>query len=226
MKIFLEQWDRDYKAALNKIPLFDPNQTKQWTQAQRQLFIQLFYHQRGHFDDILWFMGNFAPDAKSKAAILGNIQEEFGNHAPSHEALYFNFAKSHGVDLTYEALDQTMYLPFLQDFNRGILRWLTDHDWDHRITAFAAIERLDNLDYPALKEVAVSFGTTSRNLIFFNVHVHSTHYNNIAKLEFESLWRTIPEIFFTAFKFVADHQLATWKKISDFVFNNRSISSR
>lgn len=219
MQAFLKEWDDAYRASLKKIPLFDPAQTAQWTLEQKQLFIKLLYHQRGHFDDILWFMGNFAPDAESKQVILGNIQEEFGNHAPSHERLYLDFAKSHGVDLTYEMLDETMYLPFLREYINGILRWLRENDWQHRILAFAAIERLDNLDYPALKHIAVSFGTPNKCLVFFNVHVYAVHYDNVAVLGFSSLWNEKPSLIKEVFNFIADYQLVIWEKISDYVFS-------
>lgn len=222
MKDFLKTWDNNYKLSLDRIPLFDANQTSQWSKAQQQFFIKLLYHQRGHFDDILWFMGNFAPDAESKEVILGNIQEEFGNHAPSHEKLYLDFAKSHGVDLTYELLDEQWYLPFLREYNQGILHWLREHDWDHRILAFAAIERLDNLDYPALKKVAVSFGTSNRDLVFFNAHIHATHYENVAVLDFDHLWCAKSSLVKEVFDFIADYQLVIWEKISNYVFRYAS----
>ena len=225
MEAFLENWDATYRAALKTIPLFDPAQTATWSKAQQQLFIKLFYHQRGHFDDILWYMGNFAPDAESKKVILGNIQEEFGNQAPSHEQLYLDFAKSHGVDLTYELLEERWYLPFLREFNHGLLRWLREHDWDHRILAFAAIERLDNLDYPALKDLAVSFGTLPRNLVFFNVHVYVDHYQRIQELNFEKLWENAKGSVIAGFNFVATHYLGTWRRISSHVFF-REINSK
>lgn len=218
MKDFLKTWDNNYKLSLDRIPLFDANQTSQWSKAQQQLFIKLLYHQRGHFDDILWFMGNFAPDAESKEVILGNIQEEFGNHAPSHEKLYLDFAKSHGVDLTYELLDEQWYLPFLREYNQGILHWLREHDWDHRILAFAAIERLDNLDYPALKNVAVSFGTSNRDLVFFNAHIHVTHYDSIEQSIVGQLWNRKKTLFVEVFNFIGNYQVNVWKKLSGYVF--------
>lgn len=225
MKDFLKTWDSTYQSSLETIPLFDANQTSQWSKAQQQLFIKLLYHQRGHFDDILWFIGNFAPDAQSKEVILENIKEEFGNHAPSHEKLYLDFAKSHGVDLTYELLDEQWYLPFLRQFNHGILRWFREHDWEHRILAFAAIEHLDNLDYPALKNIAVSFGTPNRDLIFFNVHIHVTHYENIEKSScFGEVWVKEPEIVTRAFDFIGSHYLETWRAISKFVFAHEDES--
>jgi pyrroloquinoline quinone (PQQ) biosynthesis protein C len=218
MQEFLEKWDADYRAALKTILLFDPIQTAKWSQDQQQLFIKLFYHQRGHFDDVLWLMGNFAPDAESKHVILGNIQEEFGGKAPSHEQLYLDFAKSHGVDLTYELLEERWYLPFLHEFNQGLLRWLREQDWDRRIIAFAAIERLDNLDYPALKEVAVSFGTAQRFLVFFNVHMHVDHYSPLEKLRFEEIWQENQNAMLVGFNFIAEYYLAIWRRISDYVF--------
>jgi len=163
-------------------------------------------------------LGNFAPDAHSKEVILQNIQEEFGRHAPSHEKLYLDFAKGHGVDLTYELIEERWYLPFLREFNRGILQWLRDNDWDHRIVAFAAIERLDNLDYPALKDVAISFGTPNQALVFFNVHVHVKHYEEIEESIVGQLWVKKELLFKEVFNFVGSYQVEVWKKISDYVF--------
>lgn len=218
MKTFLEKWDTVYQAALRTILLFNSSETAKWSKEQQQLFIKLLYHQRGHFDDILWCVGNFAPDAQSKEMVVKNIREEFGGYAPSHEKLYLDFAKSHGVDLTYEMIDETMYLPFLRTFNKELLRWLRTHDWDHCITAFAAIERLDNLDYPALKGVAESIETHDKDMIFFNVHIHVTHYDIIEQSGFADLWKRRPEIVESVFQFIADYYLDTWRHISDYVF--------
>jgi hypothetical protein len=99
-----------------------------------------------------------------------------------------------------------------------MLRWLREHDWDHRITAFAAIERLDNLDYPALKDVALSVGTENKAMVFFNVHIHVTHYDTIEKSSFGRLWEDKSNVVENVFNFIADYYLETWRSISDYVF--------
>src|SRR5579872_3617609 len=130
LHLFLEDWDKRYFEEIKKIPLFDKNLTRKWNKEQKQLFVKLLYHQRAHFDDILWFMGNFAPDQESKQMIIDNISDEFGMKGVSHEKLYLDFAKSMDVDLTYELLDEKYYYSFLREYNQGHLRWLRDNDWD------------------------------------------------------------------------------------------------
>jgi len=214
---FLANWDRQYKAVMSKIDLFDQQKTAQWTQEQKQLFIKLLYHQRAHFDDVLWFMGNCAPTREAKEIILNNIRDELGMNGFSHEMLYLEFAKSFGVDLTYELLEEKYYYPFLKEYNQGHLRWLRDHDWSHRLSAFAAIERLDNLDYLALKELAVNIGAKSSALIFFNVHIYVKHYEE-TEPAFLKLWEEQSAIIEKVFGFIGDYQLAIWKRISDAIF--------
>jgi Iron-containing redox enzyme len=219
LKSFMEQWDDDYSERLNKIDLFKPFLTKNWNHEQKKLFVKLLYHQRGHFGNILWFMGNYAPDAKSKEIILDNIREEFGKHAPSHEKLYMDFAKSMGVDLTCEFLDEEFYQPFLKEYNHGHLRWLRDHAWDHRLAAFAALERLDNLDYVGLRNIATSLGAAKTDLVFFNVHIHVQHYDAVEKSLLKELWGREPVLVQEAFSFISHYQVDIWNKISNVIFD-------
>lgn len=214
LNTFLEQWDHNYKNMLSTIDLFNEDFVKSWSYEQKQLFVRLLYHQRGHFDDVLWFMGNYAPDAKTKEIALNNIRDEFGRNAPSHEQLYMDFAKHLGVDLTYELLEETYYLPFLREYNHGHLRWLREHDWNHRFAAFAAIERLDNLDYTALRQTAEWLGVEKKGLIFFNVHIHVTHYDDTAGSDFTELWGKNEDLVRSVFTFIGDYQATIWEKIA------------
>jgi hypothetical protein len=214
---FLTSWDQAYQEKLNGIDLFKRELTSEWSKTQKQFFAKVLYHQRGHFSDVLWYMGNFAPNAKAKEMVLENIRDEFGKQGMSHESLYFDFAKSLGVDLTYELIEEKMYLPFLREYNQGHLRWLRENDWDHRLAAFAALERLDNLDYVNLRNVAISLGASKRDLVFFNVHIHVTHYDAVESI-FSELWSTKPDVVMSAFNFIGDYQVNIWKRISDVVF--------
>jgi hypothetical protein len=111
---YLDWGDNNYKNSIKKIPLFNPRKTVKWSSAQREYFVKTFYHVRGHFHCFLWFMGNIAPDKKSKHMIVQNIMEEFGENGLSHERLYYEFGKSLSVDLSNEITGQQHYLPFIQ----------------------------------------------------------------------------------------------------------------
>lgn len=216
---FLVKWDENYKIALNAIKMFNSEWVKSWTDEQKKLFIKILYHQRGHFSDVLWYMGNYAPNFEFKEMIIDNIRDEFGKYGLSHEALYINFAKGMGVDLSYELLEEEMYLPFIRQYNQGHLRWLRENDWDHRFAAFAALERLDNLDYSSLRDIAVAMGAQKKDLVFFNVHIYVTHYEDLAKEKFNELWHLNPRLVTETFNFIARYQTKMWGKISDEVFN-------
>ena len=218
---FLARWDQNYNEQVKSIDLFKENLTSKWNMNQKQLFIKILYHQRAHFSDVLWFIGNFAPNAASKEMILNNIRDEFGKHAPSHEQLYLDFSKSMGVDLKYELIEENFYYPFLRDYNRGHLRWLRNHDWEHNLAAFAAIERLDNVDYVVLRNVVASWGISARDLIFFNVHIYVTHYDDLANSAFSDLWQKKPQLVKKVFEFIGEYQIGIWKRISDAVFDNK-----
>ena len=215
---FLDQWDINYKNSMSQIDLFKPELTSGWNLNQKQLFSKLLYHQRAHFDDVLWYVGSFGPNNEFKEMIIENTKDEFGFNGISHEKLYLEFANSLGVDLKYELLDQKYYLKFLKEYNHGHLRWLRDHDSDHMLAAFSAIERLDNLDYLGLKNVALSIGLSGKALVFFNVHIYVKHYEQTETI-FKQLWKKRPEVVKGTFNFIAEYQLEIWRKISDAIFN-------
>ncbi len=104
---------------MKKIDLFIPEKVQLWNEEQKVFFIKVFYHLRGHFSDLLWYMGSFAPDKKSKELIISNILDEFNPNGLSHEQLYLLFASAFNVNLTYELLDNTAYLPFAREYIEG-----------------------------------------------------------------------------------------------------------
>ncbi len=218
LRFFLEDWDLNYRDQMEKVDLFNQELINRWSIHQKQFFIKTLYHQRAHFGDVLWYMGNFAPDRKSKQIILNNIADEFGMNGMSHEMLYLEFSKAMGVDLTHELLDEKEYLPFLREYNQGHLRWLRTHDWNHRLTAFAALERLDNIDYVKLRDVAINIGAANKALVFFNVHIHVTHYEEVED-SFSEVWKHDANVVKKAFNFIGNYQLDIWKRISDAVFS-------
>lgn len=219
---FLSGWDYQYQQKANQIDLFNQQLVSNWNSEQQQLFTKLLYHQRAHFDDILWFMGNFAPNREAKQIILNNTKDEYGMDGLSHERLYLEFAKMFGVDLTYELIDEKYYFPFLREYNYGHLKWLRDHDWNHRLAAFSAIERLDNLDYLNLRNVAVSMGANGKALTFFNVHIHVKHFEEAEPI-FANLWHSEANIIREVFKFIGDYQIDIWRKISDAIFKKNYL---
>src|SRR3989338_2094303 len=173
---FLNRWDWEQKEAHSKIEMFDPDKVRAWTNTQKQYFVKVFYHLRGHFHDFLWFMANHSPDNNGKQTVIDNITEEFGGNGKLHEQLYFEFGKALGVDLMDEVLNQTTYSPFAMEFNRKHLEWLAQEDWDGKVVAFAAYERLDNFDYADLLKLAKALGLTGKALLFFEVHTKVRHY--------------------------------------------------
>ncbi len=212
---FLLAWDNEYKAQTMKIPLFNENITSQWTTQQKQYFVKILYHQRAHFDDVLWYLGNFAPNSMSREMILDNIRDEFGKNGRSHEQLYLDFAKDMGVDLTFELLEEKYYLPFIMEYNKGQLKWFREHDWPHCWSAFAALERLDNVDYSNLKNTVESFKMNKVDLLFFKVHIHVTHFERIEQGSLLSQWESDCETIKKVFIFIGNSQISIWKKISD-----------
>lgn len=216
---FLEIWDKEYVSQTKKIALFDKNTTTKWSTHQREYFVKLLYHQRAHFGDVLWYMGNFAPDAMTKEMILDNMRDEFGKNGRSHEKLYLDFAKDMGVDLTYELLEEKFYLPFLREYNRGHLQWLREHSWPDRLAAFAALERLDNLDYTNLKNVVESFNLEKVDLLFFKVHIYVKHFEGAESCQLDNIWNQQPDMVKDVFNFIGKYQINIWKKISDTVCN-------
>ena len=219
VNLFFLEWDQNYQDQAKQIALFNSNLTSQWNQEQRTYFVKLLYHQRAHFDDVLWYMGNFSPDAATKEMVLNNIRDEFGKNGRSHEKLYLDFAKNMGVDLTYELIEEKFYLPFLREYNHGHLRWLRDHNPFECLVAFAAIERLDNLDYTNLKTVVESFNLENVDLLFFKVHMYVKHFEEVEGAQFNVLWENNSEMVKRVFNFIGNYQLDIWKKISDVVFN-------
>jgi len=217
---FLQEWDEEFINRTKKIALFDKSITSKWTKYQKELFVKLLYHQRSHFDDVLWYMGNFAPDSATKEMILDNIRDEFGKGGRSHEKLYLDFANCMGIDLTYELIEEKFYLPFLREYNRGHLQWLRDHDWTHRLSAFAALERLDNVDYLNLKNVVESFNLEKVDVLFFKVHIYVKHFEGAQGCQLDQIWNEQPNIIHKVFNFIGDYQIEIWKKISDTILNH------
>jgi len=223
---FLVTWDKNYQKKILNIDIFNRSLTQHWSKEQCQFFVKVLYHIRGHFDSFLWYMGNFAPNYKAKQMILKNVHDEFGMNGLSHEQLYFQFAKYFDVDLTYELLEEASYVNFSKEYIRNQLLWLRKNDWDHRLAAFAAIERLDNVDYLNLRNIAESIGASGKALTFFNVHIKADHFEGILLAAFQELWEEKPFIAQETFNFISDFQTSMWKNLSDEIFNYNKKQAR
>ncbi len=216
---FLLKSDFDYKEALTSIALFDPEMTSEWTDFQRHYFASIFYHLRGHFINFAWYIANFSTHEYTKNIILNNIQEELGTgNRFSHEVLYERFANECKVDIHNEIINETNYLPFAKEFNKAHLKWISIHDQEERLAAFSAYERLDNLDYPNLLNMAQSLNLSQQALAFFKVHVHVDHFDSTLELLLP-IWEKTPEKVILSFEFIYSHQLNMWNNLSNHVFS-------
>jgi hypothetical protein len=210
---FITAWDKDYKSQLEQIDIFKPELTSQWSASQKQYFARIFYHARGHFHDFLWYVGNHADDKETKDIMLRNIAEELNGSAKSHEQMYFDFANDLSVDVSAEFINNQHHLNFVKEFNHGHLKWLSEHDADERFGAFAAYERLDNIDYAYLLQLVQSLNVSKRGQIFFKVHSVVEHFTpTVNKLQ--HIWAESNEKINASFSFIAYHQLNMWKLLS------------
>jgi pyrroloquinoline quinone (PQQ) biosynthesis protein C len=218
LKEFIQKIDLAYTEKLKNISLFDSRNTSLWSQAQKQRFCKVFYHVRGHFHDFMWIVGNFLPNEELKQIVLGNISEEFGVRR-SHEELYVRFAEALGVDIIEEIKEEGHYLEFAKAFNREHKKWLLNHDWEHKMAAFSAYERLDNVDYPHLFDLAKSFELSDYELSFFRVHTVVQHFESTEE-QIGKIWEKNKEKVIQAFYFIYNHQLQMWSALSDAMLND------
>lgn len=218
LESFLKEWDRQYKERQDAIPLFKLREEKPLNKEQQTYFVKVFYHLfRMSIQDILWFMANHAPDGRSKEIIVENIKEELGGNGRSHELLYVDFAESIGADLRNEYIEEETYPEFARNYNKGSKKWLQERDWDSRISAFTALEKLDNMEYNALLSLAEAFGANEKGLIFFKVHVQARHFEQVREALL-TVWEKNPNKVKEAFTFVADHEIEMLQNLSDAIY--------
>ncbi|MCP4475137.1 MAG: iron-containing redox enzyme family protein [Gammaproteobacteria bacterium] len=216
---FLSDWDARYQQGVDKLPLFKPAITQQWSEVQQQQFVRLFYHARGHFYKFLWLLGNEAPNQADKAIILANIQEEFGEEGLSHEKLYEIFAQTLGVEVRDEFFYDFYHAPYLKEYNLTHLTWLDAQDWQGKSAAFSAYERLDNIDYQHLENLASSLGVKGNGLAFFKVHNKADHFDRTVAM-LEKIWANDRQQVNRAFAFIGRHQLNMWTWLSTTLSDN------
>ncbi len=216
----VHRFDEHNQHAHRQMAVFDPAHCAKWTDAQKRHFVRTFYHVRGHFVDFLWLLGNQAPQEAGKDRVLHNFREEFGEAGHSHEKLYEQFAQQFGVDLHEESLHRKTYLPWIARYNSGHLEWLHGRDWPSQQAAFAAYERLDNVDYADLLKVADAIGAQGPARTFFQVHAAVQHYQTVADA-LEQDWVRHSQKITDAFAFIADHQNAMWQRLGEEIGSQR-----
>lgn len=224
---FLQEIDAAQEDAYREIPLFNPEQVRRWTTDQRQYFVKVFYHTRGHFDRLLWTRFVYAPDAEAKKQILRYMAEEGGLSdlsasvsQSSHELLFARFAEELGAPLTSEVTEQEGYVPFARRFNQGLIKWFREHDWETGQVGFAAYERLDNVDYKYMYDVAIALGVSDAALEFFRVHREADHFEKSSTM-LPGVWQRDPKKVQEAFSFIYTHQRTMWQGLSDAVFDHK-----
>ena len=222
---FLQEMDDKQVKVYQEISLFDTAKTSQWTEEQRKYFVKVFYHTRGHFDRLLWTRLIHAPNAETKKRMLQYMAEEaglpdlYGNqNLNSHEILFGRFAESLGIELTPELTEEEDYLPFAKEFNNGLVKWFREKDWESGVVGFSAYERLDNVDYGFMYDLARSLNLPKEALDFFIVHKQADHFDK-TKGELPEVWQRDQTKVRDAFKFIYEHQQNMWKDLSDNVFN-------
>jgi len=166
--------------------LFQPDFGKTLNLEQKQKFARQFYHTRGHFYEMLWFLGSLAPSFEYKKVVLQNITEEFGGKK-SHENLYWDFAKELGG---YSKMGGAVW------------------------AAFSAYEKQDNLDYSKLYELAKNFEISEKGLFFFKIHTQVQHFETTENL-LQKCWESDREAVKAGFEFIKRVQMKVWQGLSE-----------
>ncbi|MEI6728974.1 MAG: iron-containing redox enzyme family protein [bacterium] len=213
---FLATWDDQYQTQILKIPLFQERSSLNLYQQKK--FAAVFYHLRGHFYRFLWYLAGRAPDNRYKKIVLANISEEFGGQLDSHEELYWEFCKALNVNISEEILNPKFNLKFTELFNQTHLEFILKENWPAAWAAFAAYERLDNIDYANLKNLALKFDLPAKALKFFEVHTKVTHFEKTEPLLSNLYLENFDEVK-KGFEFISKHQIQMWKNLSESVLS-------
>lgn len=222
-KNFLHVKDTEYRDQIRSLMLFRPDVTGTWSISDKQRFASVFYHIRGYFIDFMWYIANFTDSEKVKTIIMDNMREEIGTSGKvSHEQLYADFANCCEVDIQDEIINKTNYLPFVRQYNKEHLIWLQQHNNDDRLAAFAAYERLDNIDYEYLYKLVDVLELSKSAKTFFKVHTLVEHFEPTVAL-LESRWAENPDGIKEAFDFIYSHQLNMWQQLSNYLFNSANL---
>jgi hypothetical protein len=215
---FIHSKDSEYRDQIGSLALFQPQTTGLWSDEDKQRFASVFYHIRGYFIQFMWYVANFSSDDTVKSILMDNIKEELGvGGKKSHEQLYSDFAVCCNVDIQDEIVNQTNYLPFAKAYNKDHMVWLKDHSSNARLAAFAAYERLDNIDYDYLYQLSDSLALSKEGSLFFKVHTLVEHYEPTEAL-LKEMWLENKHDVIDSFEFIYNHQLNMWRQLSDYIF--------
>lgn len=209
---FIKTWENSYKQEQSQIPLFQADFGKRLNLEQKQKFVKQFYHIRGHFYEMLWFLGSLAPSFEYKKVVMQNITEEFGGKM-SHEQLYWDFAKELDVDIQKEILTQTNNLEYIKKFDFSHKDWVISQKWAAVWAAFSAYEKQDNLDYSKLYDLAKDFGISEKGLFFYKIHAQVQHFETTENL-LQKCWESDPEAVKAGFEFIKGTQMKVWNGLS------------
>ncbi|MES2225561.1 MAG: iron-containing redox enzyme family protein [Patescibacteria group bacterium] len=220
MAMFLSNWAEEYLLQTQQNRLFEntSSEARGWSDRQKETFVALLYHARGHFYRFLWHLANQA-SLEQRKVVFENIRDELGgeSYAP-HEVLFSRFAAEFGTDVQKEMFGRTaLWDHFLAGFNDGHLRFILTHESDANWAFFSAYELLDNVDYVNLLNLAKAMGACKPEALeFFEVHIGSTHHEETRRL-LSDIWVANPDSVREAFAFIAQHQLRMWRGIESVI---------
>lgn len=215
LKQFVEESLTNYTARSKEIPLFQEETQKSLTNYQQKQFVKVFYNVRGHFYKYLWYLGSLTDNNQIKSLVCKNIKEEFGTTV-SHDTLYFEFGEQYGLDRYTEIVEESNYLPFVREFDKGHLKVLLSQTDNYAWAAFSAYEALDNIDYQLTKDLVQNFSLKPKSVEFFETHVHVTHFQDTSP-QLTAIWETDPQSVRDGFEFILDHQLTMWNKFWEYL---------
>lgn len=213
---FIKNWGNNYAQDAEKLPLFNTNLVKKWSTHNIKRFVTCFYHIRGHFHDFMWQVASKSKKPSVKKIILDNISEEINCSGKSHEKLYLQFAHSLNINLEQEFATQQHNSDIAQLFNKGHLLWLSQHSPNACFAAFSAYEKLDNLDYKYLYNIAKTIQNDNVALTFFKIHNQVKHFDNTYKALAE-VWINSHKTVIDAFNFIGEHQLKMWQELYTYI---------
>ena len=219
-----------YNSKMSELRLFSRTNTLDW--LQKQTFAIVFYHIRGHFSELIWLLGNFAPSVEYKQILLQNIAEEFGGTGISHEQMYLNFVNSFistiRIEIAYENLQKLYEDSSATTFNRCNIakRFNTKHQdflkssssWASKWALFCTYEYLDKVDYDFLLKMLKNrlSDVNGVDFTFFEVHARADHFHDTRQL-LEKSWFHEPQEVKKGIDFTLNTQLTMWTQLSESV---------
>jgi Iron-containing redox enzyme len=209
---FVHNWKQNYESKARNLKLF--SDSIDWNDENKVKFAKIFYHARGNFFELLWFLGSLAPNAAYKKVLVGNIAEEFGANSPSHEQYYFEFVAELGIDMQLEILRKKYYVDSIKKFNSNFLEKVLNEEYEVSWSILSAYEVLDNVDYSLLYDLVKGFGVSDRGLRFFTIHSKVAHFETTEEL-LEKIWSKNPEVVRKGFDFIMCNQLEMWENLGN-----------